>query len=362
MRTRQLLPLVIIVLSLLVSPLAGSQPPGDEEQPVTGTITESGFCTNPSENPSGAIWEDIKPLSDLHGDIQVLTVELTLRWSDDEGSSSDPDSFVVSAVDELGNQISDSGSTGDLSALLEMEELNSTWTLKVECTDAGSTPLGPLGRIRQTDPGNSWSLTFEYTYVPDDGGGGPGIPPHIAELLEHPVFKFHVALMVASTSMFLIVGLLAFTYLVTRSRWAEDPSTLKRWLSRPRLHRSLAPHVWIAFVIAAIPIGIWVAGKAYGWENSWTSFPVVWRPGFWDITNADHVAFLAIVLWAIPMWLNRGDIWSRRPHERFWIKREWFEGRIKKASLPLLSDREVAIIYFLLGVMIFMLFMVQPHG
>lgn len=346
----------LLVLLLLLSGGAFAQEAGDQ---VTETIKSQGYCENPDESSSGAKF-------DLHFDfdtLEILAVDVSLTWSDNEGTSSNPDILGIKVSDEVGASSTDAGSTGSSHVSFEGDELGSDWTVTVECVEAGMTPYGPLGLRGTTDPGNSWDLEFTYTYiVAEEIPDGPPIPPEIQELYTNPIFWTHVAFMIASTYMFGIVGLLAGIALVTRKRWAEDASRWKHALATNRPFRALASHTWMVFCIAAIPLGMYVAGKAYGWENSWTSVPAVWNPWFYDIKNADHVSLIVLTLWAIPLWLNRRQLVASRPHA-------WLFGRFKRvrqladdAPEPMVTDREMAIIYFIMGVFVFLVFMVQSHG
>jgi hypothetical protein len=198
---------------------------------VTETVTESGYCDNPDSNAQGAVWEH-----EYAWEGQVLSVVATLTWTDDEGSNSNPDSFSLSISDVSGASDEASGSTGSLEASMAADDLDATWTVSVELTAAGMTPFTRIGLVGRTDPGNSWALRIEYTRVPEEGPSGPGgPPPNVVEVLNSPIFKAHIVLMVSSTVGFLLVGLLAGASLVTRSRWAEDPGRLKRLLAGPRL-------------------------------------------------------------------------------------------------------------------------------
>ena len=107
---------------------------------------------------------------------------------------------------------------------------------------------------------------------------------------------------------------------------------------------------------------MYVAGKAYGWENSWTSFPAVWNPWFYDLKNADNVSFIVLLLWAIPLWLNREQVMAHRSHAFLFRRFGWVRRQYEKAPAAKLTDREMAIIYFLMGIMVFLVFMVQSHG
>jgi hypothetical protein len=360
MRFRVLLCTLLVVSMVLVPGLGVAQPHGtDAPEPITNTIDENGFCSNPAEDPANALWEREYDF----GDVEVISIEVSLTWSDDEGSNSNPDSFTVGATDGDGNGGTDSGSDGTLSYSIDMEGMNSTWTLSVECTEAGMTPVWRVGVIGTVDPGNSWSLEFTYTYIETEVPTGPmGPPPEIAALMEDPVFWVHVGLMIASTIGFGVVGLLAAVSLFTANRWKDSAERLKRLLSGSRLYRVLAVHTWVAFFIAAVPLGMYVAGKAYGWENAWSGFPAIWNPSFYEITNADHTSTIALVLFGIPLWLNRKILMAPKSHRWFFRHIPWVRKQYATAPDPIISKREMAIIYFLLGVMIFLVFAVQPHG
>jgi hypothetical protein len=296
--------------------------------------------------------------------LTILEVKLTLTWTDDEGSRSRADSFKVTISDGARGQASGSGSGGSAEAAAPSSggPYNGTWTVTVECTAAGSTPVGPIGVISQTDPGNSWSFKLEYTYNTPSAGGPHGMPANVREVLSSPIFWAHIVLMISSTYGFLVVGLLAGLYLVARSRWAGSQSRLLRVLASPRPYRSLAPHVWFAFFLASVPIGMWVAGKFYGWENAWSGIPAVWHPDAFTLKNADNSALLALTLFAIPMWLNRGDILTRKPHFRWLRWSGWLKRVAARSPGPRFTDREMALIYFFLGILIYAMFMVQSHG
>jgi len=356
MRRGGLVALSGLVVLLLLSSGAAAQESGE---PLTDTINEVGYCTNPEEN-SGAASYDITYEFNVK---EVLSVNVLLTWSDDEGSSSNTDVLGLRVRDDMGATANEAGSGGSVQMTFAGDELGINWTVTVECVEAGMTPFGPLGLRGYTDPGNTWDLEFTYTYIEvEKAPTGPQIPPEIQELYTNPIFWTHVAFMIASTYMFGLVGLLAGIALVTRKRWGEDASRWKRALATNRPFRALASHTWMVFFIAAVPLGIYVAGKAYGWENSWTSLPAVWNPWFYDIKNADHVSLIVIVLWAIPLWLNRWQLVERHPHA-------WLFGRFRRvrqladnAPEPVVTDREMAIIYFIMGVFVFLVFMVQSHG
>jgi len=353
---------VLTITGLIFLLLVGSSvfPSTIAEDPVTETETASGYVDNPDSSASGAVAE----LDFNYPDLQILAIEVTLTWSDDEGSSSNPDNLGLEATDGLGSTSEDTGTGGSLSVQLDGDDLGSNWTITVTCIEAGMTPLGPLGRIGTTDPGNSFSLSFTYTYVPleVEPPMPPGPPPEIAALYEDPIFWTHVGFMITSTYMFGIVGLLAGVALIFRNKWADDANRWKRALVTNRPFRAVAVHAWWIFFIAAVPLGMYVAGKAYGWENAWTSFPAVWNKWFWDITNADNVSFIVLVLWAIPLWLNRKQLMVGRSHGWFFGRIGFFKRLSANAKEPIITERELAIIYFLMGVFVFLVFVVQPHG
>jgi hypothetical protein len=330
------------------------------QDPITETDTASGYVGNPDSGASGAT----VTLDFEYPDLEILAVEVTLTWTDDEGSSSDPDTLSLMAEDGMGASSEDSSSSGGVTVRLDDTEMGSNWTVTVTCLDAGMTPLGPLGRLGTTDPGNSFILEFTYTYVAIEvePPGPPGPPPNIAALYENPLFWTHVIFMIASTYMFGIVGILAGVVLFFGNRWADDPNRWKRSLSTNRPFRVLAVHTWVVFFIAAIPLGIYVAGKAYGWENSWTSFPVIWNAWFWQWTNADHVSLIVLTLWALPLWVNRQQLRVTRYHAWFFGKIGVIRKMMDNPPSPKLTDREIAIMYFLMGVFVFLVFVVQEHG
>jgi len=358
MRSGMVLTITGLLVLLLVA--SGASMSTLAQDPVTETETASGYVDNPEENAAGAEVE----LRFEMPDMEIFAVEVTLTWTDDEGSSSNPDTLSLAAEDGMDANSQDIGSSGGLTVRLDGDELGSNWTVTVTCIEAGMTPLGPLGRIGTVDPGNTWSLEFTYTYVPVEvePPEPPGPPPNIAALYDDPIFWTHVAFMIASTYMFGIVGLLAGVVLFFGSKWADDPNRWKRALSTNRPFRVLAVHAWWVFLIAAVPLGMYVAGKAYGWENAWTSFPAFWNPWFWDITNADNISFIVLVLWAIPLWLNRQQLMASRAHAWFFGRIGFFRRLVGKAPEPMITNREMAIIYFLMGVFVFLIFVVQPHG
>jgi hypothetical protein len=350
---------IIAILFLLVVGWGLSMPVLAQD-PITETETANGYVDNPDQNQAGSV---AQLQFDLIG-LEILAVEATVTWSDDEGSSSNPDTLSLMIEDDLGASDQDSSSGGSLSAQLDAEGLGSNWTLTVTCVEAGMTPLGPLGRIGTVDPGNTFSISFTYTYLPAEvePPEPPGPPPNIAALYENPIFWTHVIFMIASTYMFGIVGILAGVTLFFGSRWIDDDNRWKRALATNKPFRVIAVHVWWVFFIASIPLGIYVAGKAYGWENSWTSFPVIWNAWFWQWQNADHVSLIVLVLWALPLWINRKEVMASGAHGWLFRRIGYLRRLAEDPPEPKLTSRELAIMYFLMGVFVFLVFVVQSHG
>jgi hypothetical protein len=329
-----------------------------DEEPITETLNEEGYCTNPQVDTQGTTWERDYAFDGK----DIISFKTSLTWTDDEsGIASVPDTFRLIVGDASGNEGVEEGSSGALEVGLDGEALDSNWTITVQCLEAGR-PQGPLGLIG--DAGNAWNLEIVYTYLPEveEPAEPMGPPQAIQDLYEDPIFWIHVIFMIASTYMFGLVGILAAVKLIKGRKWADDPSWWKAGLATNRPFRALATHAWMVFFIAAIPLGMYVAGKAYGWENMWTSLPVVWNAWFYQWDNADHVSLIVLVLWAIPLWLNRQQLMASAPHYWFFGRFGWFKRFAAKAPEPRISDRELALIYFFMGVLIFLLFMVQPHG
>jgi len=354
--------IVLTVTAMFVVLLVGcgAFTPTLAQDPVIETETATGYVDNPDQNSAGSVAE----IEFNYVDLEILEVEVTLTWSDDEGTSSLSDSLSIAVEDGSAFSSQESGSSGSLSVRAQGDELGTNWTITVTCVEAGMTPLGPLGRIGTVDPGNTFSISFTYVYVPLDvePPGPPGPPPEIAALYDNPIFWVHVAFMIASTYMFGIVGILAGVVLFFGRKWADDPNRWKRALTTNRPFRTVAIHTWLVFLIAAIPLGMYVAGKAYGWENMWTSLPVVWNAWFYQWDNADHVSLIVLVLWALPLWFNRQQLMANRSHAWFFGRIGFFRKLAENPPEPKLTNREFAIMYFLMGVFVFLVFMVQPHG
>jgi hypothetical protein len=326
----------------------------------TAKITESGFCANPSSDQSGAVWEKAFPMSDM----VITSVELKLTWTDDEGSDSDPDSFSLKFEDGVNPAKSSTGSNsqggpGEITLTAEGSEFGTDWNVTVECTEAGNTPVGRLGLLVYVDAGNNWDLEITYTYIPvteiSMEFGGP--PPHMVELLNSPGFKVHLIMMISSTYLFAVTGIIAGVYLITRlnnpvSRFINGTPALGVF-TRTKLFLAVGLLCLIMFFIAAVPIGMWVAGKAYGWSMMWSGMPTIWNEEAWSITNADNTALIALIIFGIPFYFNRKIIYNRI---------SFLKPRAARAPSPLLSDKDLGIYFMLSGLLIFFMFMVQPHG
>jgi hypothetical protein len=303
----------------------------------TAKITESGFCANPSSDQSGAVWEKAFPMSDM----VITSVELKLTWTDDEGSDSDPDSFSLKFEDGVNPAKSSTGSNsqggpGEITLTAEGSEFGTDWNVTVECTEAGNTPVGRLGLLVYVDAGNNWDLEITYTYIP------------VTEIS----MEF-----VSSTYLFAVTGIIAGVYLITRlnnpvSRFINGTPALGVF-TRTKLFLAVGLLCLIMFFIAAVPIGMWVAGKAYGWSMMWSGMPTIWNEEAWSITNADNTALIALIIFGIPFYFNRKIIYNRI---------SFLKPRAARAPSPLLSDKDLGIYFMLSGLLIFFMFMVQPHG
>jgi hypothetical protein len=334
----------------------GGDPNGSGEQ--TGTITYPG-----PKLAVGATWENTE--SDAFEGLRITQIDFILTWTDDEGSDSEPDTFSLQADDDNNDPKSGSSSNGMVSVSFDEGDLNNVWNMVVRCDASGPTPdpLGPIGIITQDnpDPGNTFTLTVTYSYT--EGSSGPGGPPaNVVAVLNSPIFKIHIALMIASTYLFLFTGIFAGVLLFTRRRWADENSAPKKFLTKPTLMIFLAILAFLAFFIASVPIGMWVAGMWYGWSKAWTGFPAMWNPEAWSFTNADNVSFIVLLLWAIPLYLNRAQIVRSKWYKKFFGWSSFLMRRAEKAPKPRLGNKELAIMYFLMGVFVFLVFMVQPHG
>lgn len=323
----------------------------------TGTITFSDY------NAVGTSWETA--ITEVLADKSIIDMVFELTWTDDEGSNSDPDTFNLQMNDERHEPKSDSGSGGTVSISWDEDDLNNVWNVAVTCDAAGPTqvPVGPIGIITQEepDPGNSWKLVVTYTYT--EGGGGPGGPPaEIQALLKDPIFWIHVGLMVSSTYIFLLAGVFAGVFLLTKDKWKNASSKLQRIVSRTDLLLILVIVAFIAFFLASVPIGMYVAGKAYGPHMAWSGFPAIWHPEAWMFTNADNVSLIVLALWAIPIYLNRRPIMRGKWFKKLFGGIDFLMERAEKAPEPKLLDKELALCYFFMGLFVYLVFMVQPHG
>ena len=354
---------LIILLILSSSVIAAAQDHGGGE-PVTETITETGTTSENSYTDIGI---------DIEG--SLLSISATLTWNDNEDagvvSTNQPDNFHLSItcpdeeVQAEGSE-SDSGTaTVDFQLPPETMEAPGEWTVTVGAGDCGDI-YGPAGvRMIAEDNANSWSCEITYTYIPGGGsmGGGPpmGLTAAQMEVINHPIFKFHIALMIGSTFLFLFTGLFAGVYLF-RSKLEKFDNPIAKGLRSPKLYLYTAAAVFIAFFIASVPIGMCVAGGFYGWDMAWSGMPAFWNPEAWSMTNADNVSLLTLLFWIIPMYINRREIMQSKPFKKLCGKSKWVMARTVKAPKPVFTQRELALIYFILGIFIFTVFAVQPHG
>ena len=237
------------------------------------------------------------------------------------------------------------------------------WIITVHCGDCGDV-YGMAGlRLVSTDTGNSWTLDVKYTYTEiDDSSLSPGLPEHIRELYAHPIFKLHIIFMISSTVLFLAVGILAAVYLFSRTAWARSHVPNLKALATIRPFMIIAVLVFILFFIASVPIGMWVSGKYYGWAYVWTGIPAFWNPEAYIMTNADNVSLITLVLWAIPLYLNRRAIMNTPLFKKMFGWSRWLMKKAEAAPAPLLTDRELGFMYFIMGIFVFTVFAVQPHG
>jgi hypothetical protein len=329
----------------------GGTPSGETE-----TMTFEGYVG------VGETWEETAEFTTG----SISKVEFALAWSDDEGEDSDPDTLSLFTTDGMHEPKSEAGSSGIVMITWEEDMLNDTWSMAVTCESAGSTqvPVGPIGLITQdeSDPGNSFTLMVTFTYSEGMGGGGP--PQRVQDLLNSPIFKTHIALMVASVFLFLGAGFISFAYL---SRWTwgkrvSEKSSITKFVINPKPLVFIIILTWIIFFIAAVPLGMYVAGEYYGWHLAWSGVPTMWNPQAWEMTNADNVSLVALVLWAIPMYLNRAWVLKGKKFEKLFGRISFAMKRAAQAPAPVLSYREFTLSYFFLGILIFVIFEVQPHG
>ncbi len=354
-----IIPTILIIISIvLIFTTSYAQHPGNiDTGEQTDTITFNDY------NAVGTSWETT--ISEEFAEISIVNIAFDLTWTDDEGTNSDPDTFSLQATDGMNDPQSNSGSGGSVSISWAEGRLNNVWNIVVACDAAGSTqvPVGPLGIITQeeSDPGNSWTLVVTYTYT--EGGGGPGGPPaNVVAVLNSPIFGIHIALMISSTYLFLFTGIFAGVYLFARHKWAGSNEYFKKLVSKQNLIIILLILAFIAFFIASVPIGMWVAGMFYGWSKAWTGFPALWNPEAFEFTNADNVSFIVLLLWAIPIYLNRAPIMNGKWYKKLFGWSKFLMARAAKASPPRLTNKEFALCYFFMGIFVFLVFMVQPHG
>lgn len=357
-RFRYMMIIVIIIMITFGNFTAIAQPghPGGEEE--TETITIKGYS-----NVDQSVEEIIE-----FGDVTISKVEFVLSWEDDEGSNSDPDTLSLFTSDGMHEPKSKEGSGGSVAITWDEDRLNDTWTAVITCESAGPTeePVGPLGLITQqvADPGNSWMLEVTYTY--SGGSGGP--PPEVARMLQviqTPQFKVHVALMIASIFLFLGTGLFAFAFLFIRIKGPDQNAwapMLKKLFATPFFLILLAIITFIAFFLAAVPFGMWVASDMYGPAKMWTGFPALWNPEAFEMTNADNVSFVVLLFWFVPLYINRAQIMRSKYFKKLFGRSKFAMKRAEKAPDPMIPNSILALCYFLLGIMTFVIFEVQPHG
>jgi hypothetical protein len=365
---------VIIIMITFGNFTAIAQPghPGGEMETETGILKYSG------DTNEGSSWEkNLNLAKELEGqeqgleldEIMVMDIEFVLTWVDEE-SDSDPDEFSLMASDGMGEPLVDSNSGGTITVKKEGTQegppVNDTWDVTVSCIIAGYTINfpGPLGLLNEEDLGNSWDLEITFSYI-EVGGGMGGPPPGVAAVLESPIFKIHIALMVASVFLFLITGLVAgaflFTRVTTRSP-KQFSSFMYKLFNPPVLLIFLVIVTFLAFFIASVPIGMWVAGNFYGWNKAWTGFPAIWNPAAFEMTNADNVSLIVLVLWFIPMYINRAQIMRSKYYKKLFGWSKFAMKRAEKAPEPVIPNSILALCYFFMGIFTYVVFMVQPHG
>jgi hypothetical protein len=349
--------MIIIIISQTFAVTAQHPGSDDGSSEKTGTITINDYSA------VGASWE--MTLDEEFSELSIKNIIFELTWTDDEGSDSDPDAFSLQTDDEMNEPKSDSGSSGSITTSWNEDKLNNVWNIVVTCDSAGPTtvPRGPLGFVTQTepDPGNSWSLVITYTYTESSGEMG-GMPPHVAAVYSSPIFWIHVGLMISSTYLFLFTGIFAGLFLYSRNKWNRSESNLKKYFTKPNLIIICVVLAFLAFFLASVPIGMWVAGMMYGWTNAWTGFPAFWHPDMYVFTNADNVSFIVLLLWAIPLYLNRRQIMQGKWFKKLFGWSKFMMERAERAPEPKLHLREMALCYFFMGLFVYLVFMVQPHG
>ena len=351
---------VMILLVLVFGNIGGAaqHPQGEEPEEKTGTVTLSGYCDNPATNQGGSIKEELVDLPEG----TIIEITFVLSWQDDEGSSSDPDTFSLSAIDATNGPVSGQSNSGEVTISRAEDDLNNSFTVEVACLSAGPTPIGILGLRQETDPGNSWAVVITYVYT-EPASGGPGGPPaNVVALLASPIFWSHVILMIISLYLFLITGFVGGTLFITGERWEKPDTFMKRWFGTPKMVLLLAGIAFIAFFLASVPIGMWVAGKMYGWAKCWTGFPAFWNIEMYDITNADNTSLIGLVLWFIPLYLNRSQIYGSRLYDKVLGRFEFAQRLRERAPAPRLSNRTLGLCFFFIGILIWLVYAVQPHG
>jgi hypothetical protein len=137
---------------------------------------------------------------------------------------------------------------------------------------------------------------------------------------------------------------------------------MERVFNPPILLIFLVILTFLAFFIAAVPIGMWVAGNFYGPTQAWTGFPAIWNEGWWELTNADNVSFVVLVMWFIPMYINRAQVLKSKYFKKLFGWSKLIIKRGEKAPDPRLTNGILALCYFFMGIFTFVVFMAQEHG
>jgi hypothetical protein len=351
--------LLVILMIVTISQTVVAQPHGSGggSEETTETITYSDYCS------VGATWDTT--IDNEFSDKSIKNIVFELTWTDDEGSDSDPDTLSLQTDDAEHDAKSGQSSSGTVAVTWDEPDLNNIWNIVVACDSAGPTqePYWRVGVITQDvpDPGNSWTLKVTYTYTEDSGSMG-GMPANVAAVYSSPIFWIHVALMIASTYLFLSTFIFAGIFLYARTRWNDSNSKFQRYLAKPNLTFISVILAFVAFFLASVPIGMWVAGMMYGWTKAWTGIPAIWNPEAFDFRNADNVSFAVLFLWAIPAFLNRRQFMQTKWYRRFFGWSKWAMAHADRAPEPKLMMREIALCYFFMGFLVYLVFMVQPHG
>ncbi|UCF09034.1 MAG: hypothetical protein JSW28_04940, partial [Thermoplasmata archaeon] len=176
--------------------------------------------------------------------------------------------------------------------------------------------------------------------------------------------KTHVAFIIMSFFLYIVTGLVALAFITINilGKRVSDTSTIRKLFANPKPLIFIVLLTWLIFFIAAVPLGMWVAGMYYGPTKAWTGFPAMWNPEAFEMTNADNVSFITLLLFALPIYLNRAWVMKGKIFGKLFGRFKFAMKRAEKAPTPKLSYREFALCYFLMGIFIFVVFEVQPHG